>query len=224
MEQENYFKELREWMVKEQLQNRGIKDEKVLNAFRKVERHRFIDPDLWEEAYSDHPVSIGHGQTISQPYIVALMTEIIGPDTKDTVLEIGSGSGYQTAILAELCKWVYTVERINSLAKRAEKNLKDLGYSNFSIKVGDGTLGWTDFAPFDKIIVTAAAPSIPQSLIGQLKAKGKMAIPVGDVFSQRLQLVEKTWQDKITTKDICGCVFVPLVGKFGWRGDARKAF
>lgn len=224
MERESYFRDSREGMVREQLQSRGIKNEKVLDAFRKVERHRFIDPDLLEEAYEDHPVSIGHGQTISQPYIVALMTEILELCPEDMVLEIGTGSGYQAAILAELCKWVYSVERIGSLAKKAELTLKALGYRNFSIKIDDGTLGWEEFAPFDKIIVTAAAPSVPQTFIDQLKILGKMTMPVGGSFSQSLQLIEKISQDQIREEMICGCVFVPLIGKYSWKSDAREDF
>lgn len=206
---------LRERMVREQLIPRGIKNQKVLDAFRKVERHKFIPENLRNSAYADFPVPIGEGQTISQPYIVALMTECLNLNGQDKVLEIGTGSGYQAAILAELAGEVYTIERFETLAKRAEAILNELGYTNIKIKVGDGTLGWEEAAPFDKIIITAASPQIPLPLTEQLRENGKLILPLGESFSQVLTLVEKK-KGKLEFMDICGCVFVPLVGKHGW--------
>jgi protein-L-isoaspartate(D-aspartate) O-methyltransferase len=206
---------LRKRMVEEQLIPRGIKNQKVLDAFYKVQRHKFIPPDLRNSAYADFPIPIGEGQTISQPYIVALMTECLNLTSEERILEIGTGSGYQAAILAELAKEVYTIERFEILAKRAEALLSQLGYNNIKIKVGDGTLGWQEAAPFDKIMITAASPKIPQPLIEQLKENGKLILPLGESFSQVLTLVEKK-KNKFETVDICGCVFVPLVGKYGW--------
>lgn len=206
---------LRERMVSEQLMPRGIKNQKVLDAFRKVERHKFIPEDLRNSAYGDFPVPIGEGQTISQPYIVALMTECLDLNSQDKILEIGTGSGYQAAILAELAKEIYTIERFPALAERAGAILNELGYTNIKIKAGDGTLGWEEAAPFDKIMVTAASPRIPLPLTGQLKENGKLILPLGESFSQVLTLVEKK-EGKLKSADICGCVFVPLVGKHGW--------
>ncbi len=206
---------LRERMVREQLMPRGIKNQRVLDAFRKVERHKFIPENLRNSAYADFPIPIGEGQTISQPYIVALMTECLNLNGQDKVLEIGTGSGYQAAILAELVKEVYTIERFETLAKRAEAILNEFGYTNIKIKVGDGTLGWEEAAPFDKIMITAASPQIPLPLTEQLKENGKLILPLGESFSQVLTLVEKK-KGKLEFMDICGCVFVPLVGKHGW--------
>lgn len=206
---------LRERMVLQQLIPRGIKNQKVLDAFRKVERHKFIPEDLRSSAYADFPVPIGEGQTISQPYIVALMTDCLNLTGQDKVLEIGTGSGYQAAILAELTKEVYSIERFEVLAKRAEVILNALGYANIKIKVDDGTLGWQEAGPFDKIMVTAASPQIPLPLTEQLKENGKLILPLGESFSQVLTLVEKK-KGKFESVDICGCVFVPLVGKHGW--------
>jgi protein-L-isoaspartate(D-aspartate) O-methyltransferase len=204
---------LRKRMVQEQLISRGISDERVLDVFGKVERHKFIPENLRTSAYEDFPLPIGEGQTISQPYIVALMTESLGLSGGEKILEIGAGSGYQAAILAELAGEVYTVERFESLAKRTENLLRDLGYTNIKIKVGDGTLGWPEEAPFDRIIVTAASPIIPLPLSGQLKEGGRLILPLGERFSQILTLVEKK-KDGFVSTGICGCVFVPLVGKY----------
>lgn len=209
------FEISRDLMVREQLIARGIKSDKVLDAFRKVPREKFVSEKFAPSAYSDHPLPIGEGQTISQPYMVALMTEYLDLTGKEKVLEIGAGSGYQAAILAELTKEVYSVERIPSLAEFAKKNLDNLGYSNVKIKIGDGTLGWEELSPFDRIIVTAGAPKIPQSLINQLDAKGKLVIPVSGDFGQVLTLIEKE-NNKLSTTKICGCVFVPLIGKEAW--------
>ena len=205
---------LRKEMVEEQLIPRGIKEQYVLDAFYKVARHKFIPEEQKEFAYADHPLPIGQGQTISQPYIVALMTQCLKLDPELKVLEIGTGSGYQAAILAELVKEVYSVERFPALAKNAASKLAELGYNNIKIKVGDGTLGWPEEAPFDRIIITAACPEIPPPLIEQLKEGGKIIFPRGENYSQMLTLLEKK-KSGIFTQEICGCVFVPLVGKFG---------
>lgn len=210
---------LRKKMVDEQLLPRGIKDQRVIKAFYKVERHRFIPEDSRDSAYEDFPVPIGEGQTISQPYIVALMTEYLGLKGDEKVLEIGTGSGYQTAILAELAKEVYSVERFETLAKNSERLLKELGYANFKIKVGDGSLGWPEEAPFDRVIITAASPCLPQPLVEQLKDNGRMVLPLGESFSQALTMVEKQ-KNGFKSTQICGCVFVPLVGEYGWKNGA----
>ena len=203
-------------MVDEQLIPRGITDEKVLEVFRTVERHEFVPEELRDSAYEDHPLPIGETQTISQPYIVALMTQCLELKGTEKVLEIGTGSGYQAAILASLAKKVYSVERIPSLAKRSEAVLKKLGFNNVKINVSDGTLGWTEYAPYDGIIVTAAAPKIPLSYTEQLNTNGKIVIPVGSMLSQTLMIVKKT-SERIQVFEVCGCVFVPLVGKEGWK-------
>jgi len=202
-------------MVQEQLRARGIKDARVLNAFSKVERHKFLPEELKVSAYADFPIPIGQGQTISQPYIVALMTQCLDLAPGDKVLEIGTGSGYQTAILAELAKEVCTVERFADLAKKSGEILKQAGYSNIHTKLDDGTLGWPEEAPFDRIIITAAAPRVPLPLIDQLKNGGKLVLPLGDSYSQMLTIVEKN-SNKINYTEICSCVFVPLVGKYGF--------
>lgn len=208
--------ELRNKMVDAQLIPRGISDEKVLDVFRKVERHKFLPQDMQSSAYQDHPLPIGEGQTMSQPYMVALMTQCLALKGSEKILEIGTGSGYQAAVLAKLAKEVYSVERIASLAVRSRLLLQSLGYSNVNAKVGDGTLGWPEYAPYDGIIVTAAAPKVPNAYIEQLKVGGKLVIPAGTMFSQVLTVIEKTGEG-VTTKEICGCVFVPLLGKEGWR-------
>jgi protein-L-isoaspartate(D-aspartate) O-methyltransferase len=205
---------LRKRMVEEQLMPRGIKDPRVLNAFSKVERHKFIPPELRTSAYADFPVPIGEGQTISQPYIVALMTECLGLSGQERVLEIGTGSGYQAAILAELAKEVYSIERFENLTRRAETVLNELGYKNIKIKVDDGTLGWEEEAPFDRIIITAATPRVPLPLVEQLDESGKIILPLGESFSQVLTVIEKK-KGQLQSIEVCGCVFVPLVGKYG---------
>ncbi len=205
---------LKKRMVEHQLIPRGIKDSRVIEAFLKVERHRFIPEQSRGSAYADYPVPIGEGQTISQPYIVALMTECLDLSGNEKVLEIGTGSGYQAAILAELSNQVYSIERFSSLAKSAESLLQDLGYSNIRIRLGDGTLGWSEEAPFSRIIVTAAAPEVPLPLVEQLSEGGKMVLPLGKPFSQILTLIRKE-KDQLKAESICGCVFVPLIGKYG---------
>jgi protein-L-isoaspartate(D-aspartate) O-methyltransferase len=207
-------------MVERQLKPRGIYKEAVLRAFADVPRHRFVGPDLRHSAYADHPLPIGEGQTISQPYMVALMTQCLEPKPGDRVLEIGTGSGYQTAILATISADLFTVERIPSLTKNAEKILRELGYNNVRFLVGDGTKGWPEEAPFDGIVVTAGAPRLPEPLVEQLAEGGRLVIPVGGSWSQDLMVVRKA-QGKIEEEIVCGCVFVPLVGEFGWK-DREK--
>lgn len=206
----------RKIMVEEQLTGRGIRDRRVLDAMGKVPRHLFVEEALRSRAYGDYPLPIGEKQTISQPYMVALMTESLELKGNEKVLEIGTGSGYQSAVLAELCEKVYSVERIKSLAVKARDRLDSLGYLNVAIKIFDGTYGWMEHAPYDAIIVTAGAPDIPKSLIDQLAVGGRMVIPIGDEFSQTLVKLEKG-RDGITTTNICGCVFVKLVGNHGWK-------
>lgn len=203
-------------MVKEQLIPRGISDRRVLEAFDRVQRHKFVPLDMQKIAYADNPLPVGEGQTISQPYMVALMTEKLALKGDEKVLEIGTGSGYQAAILAELAKEIYSIERFTMLAERARETLECTGYKNVKIMTGDGTLGWGEYAPFDRIIVTAGAPHIPETLFAQLKEGGRMVIPVGGGLSQVLTVVEKE-DGRIKAHDICGCVFVPLVGKEGWK-------
>lgn len=203
-------------MVKTQLIPRGIRDQRVLDAMMKVPRHLFVEEALRGEAYNDHPLPIGHKQTISQPYIVAVMTQALELKGNEHTLEIGTGSGYQTAILAELCEKVYTIERIRSLLEQARKRLWDLGYTNILFKAFDGTLGWEEYAPFDAIIVTAGAPKVPQPLLDQLAEGGRLVIPVGGKFSQDLIKITKK-NGNIIQQDLGGCRFVDLIGVHGWK-------
>lgn len=211
------FAEKRNRMVDTQLAPRDIVDIRVLEVFRKVPRHMFVKESLWDEAYGDFPLSIDFGQTISQPYIVALMTQCLELNGTEEVLEVGTGSGYQSAILAELAKQVYSIERHEELVTNARNILDQLGYTNIHIKTGDGTLGWEEFGPYDGIIVTAGAPSVPKTLKDQLRDNGRLVIPVGGTYSQTLTVVKRSG-NKFTENQICGCVFVPLVGKYGWPG------
>jgi protein-L-isoaspartate(D-aspartate) O-methyltransferase len=205
----------RERMVEEQLARRGITDGRVLEAMRKVPRHRFVEEALRERAYGDHPLPIGDGQTISQPYMVAAMTQLLRLTGPEKVLEVGSGSGYQTAVLAELARRVCSIERLPGLAARARRILEELGYTNAVVRTGDGTYGWPDEAPFDRILVTAGAPAVPGPLVQQLAEGGRLVVPVGEAQSQTLHVVEKVdGQTRISTD--CGCVFVKLVGRYGW--------
>ena len=203
-------------MVEEQIRRRGVTDPRVLAAMEKVPRHLFVDEALWSQAYSDYPLPIGHGQTISQPYIVALMTEELGLSGDERVLEVGTGSGYQAAILAELAREVYTVERIPDLLRRARRTIEDLGYTNVRFKLDDGTWGWKEMAPFDAVIVTAASPRVPEPLLEQLRDPGVMVIPVGDEYSQSLVKVVKKGGE-IREEDRGGVRFVKLIGDHGWR-------
>ncbi|MBN1225851.1 MAG: protein-L-isoaspartate(D-aspartate) O-methyltransferase [Deltaproteobacteria bacterium] len=213
---ENDFRLAREKMVKNQLIARGIKDKAVLEAMSKVPRHLFIEEALSGEAYNDHPVPIGEKQTISQPYIVALMTEALKLTGIEKTLEIGTGSGYQTAILAELSSRVYTVERIKSLLVNARKLLEKIGYDTILFKAFDGTLGWSEYAPFDSIMVTAGAPGVPKPLTDQLADNGRMIIPVGDKYNQELILITRQGS-LLEQKNFGGCRFVNLVGLYGWQ-------
>ncbi len=210
MNQIDHYYQKRYNMVETQLKARDITDQKVIQAMLKVERHRFVPKEYKELAYIDEPLPIGYGQTISQPYIVALMTQLLELKGDERVLEIGTGSGYQAAILAEIVKEVYTIEIIPELAKKAEKLLKEeLGYKNIHFKIGDGYLGWKEFAPFDRIIVTCAPEHIPQPLIEQLKDGGKMVIPVG-VYTQELIVVEKEG-NKVYKRATIPVRFVPML-------------
>ncbi len=195
----------------------AIRNLKVEKAFFEIPREMFVRDEDISLAYINAPLSIGYGQTISQPYMVAYMTTLLNLNENDTVLEVGTGSGYQAAILSKLVMEVYTVERISELAERAKKIFQNLGIKNIKVKVGDGTLGWAKFAPFDKIIVTAAGPKIPESLLKQLKPGGIMIIPVGEsTFIQTLKIVKKDEKGKIYIEDDIKCVFVKLLGKEGW--------
>lgn len=209
------FQKLRKSMIELQLSSRDISDKRVLDAFLKTPRHRFVPVTMQDSAYSDYPLPIGEGQTISQPYMVALMTQLLELKGNEKVLEIGTGSGYQSTILAQLCNTVYSIERISSLAEHAKKILAELKINNVKIKVDDGTLGWKEFSPFDGIVVTAASPNVPDSLLKQLADPGRLVIPVGSSFGQNLVLVEKS-NGEIKEKNVCGCVFVPLIGKYGF--------
>ncbi len=206
----------RERMVEKDICPRGIKDQRVLDALLKVPRHLFVGDAHRMSAYEDHPLSIGEGQTISQPYIVALMTEALKLTGSETVLEIGTGSGYQTTILAELAARVYSIERIPSLTGRARKVMDTLGYNNVLVKLSDGTLGWDEYAPYDRILVTAGAPSVPEPLIDQLAPGGILVIPVGTNSLQELVRVTKGEDGSIKEDRMGSCVFVRLVGKHGW--------
>lgn len=205
-------------MVEHQLKARGIKDALVLQAMGKVPRHVFIPDEYVESAYDDRPLPIGSGQTISQPYMVAVMTEALALRGQERVLEIGTGSGYQTAILAEIVPHVVTVERKPELSARAEDTLRALGYVNVELFVGDGSKGFEAQAPYDAILVTAGAPEIPDLLVAQLAAGGRLVIPVGNAFHQTLTRVTLTEQGRRTER-LEGCVFVPLVGEYGWKDE-----
>jgi protein-L-isoaspartate(D-aspartate) O-methyltransferase len=208
---EQQFLQLRERMVREQLQNRDVKDRAVLEAMRKVPRHRFVPANLMEAAYEDNPLPLMLGQTISQPYIVAYMTQALQLRGTERVLEIGTGSGYQAAVLAELVPEVYTIEILPELAEQARTTLEALGYKNVRIRIGDGYLGWPENAPFDRIIVTAAPDHVPQPLIDQLKPGGKMIIPLGRM-EQDLVLIEKSEQG-ISRRSTIPVRFVPMTGR-----------
>jgi protein-L-isoaspartate(D-aspartate) O-methyltransferase len=205
------YKTMREGMVETQIKARGVKEPRVLAAMLKVERHLFVPKDLHPTAYSDQPLPIGEGQTISQPYIVALMTELLDLKGEERVLEVGTGSGYQAAILAELAREVYTIEIIEKLATSAEKLLLDLGYKNIKVKAGDGYLGWPEAAPFDAIIVTCAPDHIPRPLMDQLREGGRIVIPVGE-FNQELKKIVNRG-GKLETTNVIPVIFVPMTGE-----------
>lgn len=212
------YQRLREEMTASQIQARGIKDSKVLDAMRKVPRHLFVSEALMDQAYGDFPLPIGEQQTISQPYIVAAMTEALELTKDDRVLEIGTGSGYQAAILAQIAFRVYTIERIRSLYVRARKIFDQLNYFNIITRYSDGTSGWKEESPFDGIIVTAGAPDIPESLVSQLTIGGRMVIPVGNAHVQELVKLYRTEQG-IQKTSLGGCRFVKLVGEYGWKDE-----
>lgn len=202
-------------MVDTQIVSRGIRDEATINAFLSVPRHLFVEEALRNQAYNDYPLPIGEAQTISQPYIVALMIENLMLSPNDRVLEIGTGSGYQTAILAEIAGEVFSVERIEELAKKADTLLGRLGYTNVRIRVDDGTQGWIEERPFDAIVVAAASPDIPRPLIDQLKNGGRLVIPVGGRSSQELVQAIKEGHE-VVRRNLGSCRFVKLIGEFGW--------
>jgi len=208
------YAQARERMVEEQIDARGVKEPRVLTAMRKVERHRFVSEGLRHQAYEDHPLPIGSGQTISQPYVVAAMTEFLQVRRTDKVLEIGTGSGYQTALLAELARAVYTVEVIPELSRAARLVLSELGYRNVRFKTADGHLGWPEFAPFDRVIVTAGAETMPNELVGQLAEGGRIVVPVGPSGSQTLYLGVKHGR-RLVQRALMQVVFVPFVHSTG---------
>ena len=210
------FATARNRMVESQLISRGIKDPRVLDTMRKVPRHRFVEEALISQAYNDHPLPIGEKQTISQPYMVALMTEALDLQGYEKVLEIGTGSGYQTAILAELAEKIHSVERIRPLSAKAQRILDELGYFNVVLTVGDGSVGIKEEAPFEAIIVTAGSPDVPQPLVDQLVVGGRLVVPVGDRYTQSLIKVVRA-KDGLTKMDLGGCRFVNLLGQHGWR-------
>lgn len=209
------FDEERARMVAEQLRARGLTDERVLAAFRKVPRHLFIQQESRHEAYTDHPLPIGGGQTISQPYIVALMAQTLCLKGHERVLEIGTGSGYQTAILAELALEVFSVERLPELLAQARGRLDALGYLNVRVSAGNGSLGWPEHAPYDAIIVSAAAPDVPPPLVDQLGEGGRMVLPIGQPQAQTLVCAQKH-RGTVQHHEVASCVFVPLIGEHGW--------
>jgi protein-L-isoaspartate(D-aspartate) O-methyltransferase len=211
------FARERERMVEQQVIARGVADPRVIEVMRRLPRHLFVDEALRDRAYGDHPLPIGEGQTISQPFIVGRMTELLRVTGPEKVLEVGTGCGYQAAVLAELAARVCTVERIPRLASRARETLEGLGYRNVWVRAANGTLGWPDQAPFDRILVAAGGPSVPPPLFEQLAEGGRMVIPVGEAAGQVLQVIEKVQGTMRVTED-SGCVFVKLVGKYAWDG------
>ena len=208
----------RRGMVEHQIRRRGIADPRVLAAMAEVPRERFVPSADADDAYGDHPLGIGCGQTISQPYMVGLMSESLRLRGDEKVLEIGAGSGYQAAILAKLCRQVYSIERVPELAERARQTLAELGCDNVEVVVGDGSLGWPEAAPYDRIIVTAAAPKVADPWVEQLADGGRLVAPLGDRWGQMLTVLTKHGA-KTKQESICGCVFVPLVGEHGWQSE-----
>ncbi len=207
----NNYDWLRQNMVDNQIKARGVSDQRVLDAFYKIPRHMFVSPDQKPLAYQDHPLPIEHDQTISQPFIVALMSEALQLKGDEKVLEIGTGSGYQTAILAELAAHVYTIERFEKLSRSASILLDEMGYNNITFRVGDGTRGWPEEAPFDGILAAAASEKIPRALLDQLAPGGKLVMPVGDSGGQQLLVVSRDKEGNITRQNLGGCRFLPLV-------------
>ena len=211
------YRNQRQVMVDTQIIARGITDTRVIDALLEVPRHLFLDEAFHAQAYDDNPLPIGEKQTISQPYIVALMTESLELNGTERVLEIGTGSGYQTAVLARLAEQVFSIERIPGLAKRARRIFDELKYTNIVVTIGDGTLGWKQYAPYDGIIVTAAAPRPPQALLDQLARGGRLVIPVGDELSQNLMVYTREDDGQFATENKGGCRFVKLIGEQGWK-------
>jgi protein-L-isoaspartate(D-aspartate) O-methyltransferase len=215
------YSRLRERMVQRQIAGRGVRSEKVLDAMRKVPRERFLPKGEGVWAYDDNPLPIGDGQTISQPYVVAYMTEALLLEGGEKVLEVGTGSGYAAAILAEIAAEVYTIERIEGLATMASRVLDDLGYANVHVRHGDGTLGWPEQAPFDGIVVTAAGPEAPQTLKQQLKIGGRLVIPVGESkWYQQVVRITRVAEAEFETEDLLPVRFVPLIGEEGWHSSS----
>ncbi len=208
---------LRRAMVSTQIRDRGVRHERVLEALGEVERHRFVEASL-KDAYADHPLPIGYGQTLSQPYMVARMTELLAPEPHHRILEVGAGSGYQTAVLARLCAHVFAVERLEVLASRAKRALDELGVRNVSLITRDGTIGWPQEAPFDGILVAAGAPAVPRPYLEQLTEGGRLVIPVGKRHVQELQCVTVDSRGEQVVRDVA-CRFVKLIGEHGWPED-----
>ncbi len=217
------YEKQRKRMVDAQIRSRGIRDERVLRAMEKIPRHLFVDEGLIDQAYNDSPLPIGEKQTISQPYIVALMTDALELAGREKVLELGTGSGYQAAILAELADRVFTIERIASLAQKARRLLESLNYYNVVIRVGDGTYGWREESPFDAILVAAGSPSIPRTLVEQLAVGGRLVIPVGGRYTQNLIKLTRLSEnpDDVRREDLGGCRFVSLIGEHGWKMEQQ---
>jgi protein-L-isoaspartate(D-aspartate) O-methyltransferase len=209
----------RERMVRDHIAARGIKDERVLAALRKVPRHVFVKDHLRTQSYGDHALPIGSAQTISQPYIVARMTELLEVRPESSVLEIGTGSGYQTAVLAQLARRVYSLERVPELAQQAIPRMRQLGLDNVKVQIFDGTVGWSEWAPYDRILVTAGAPAVPNPLLDQLAAGGILVIPEGQMQSQRLVIYQKSAKGEIQRREGEEVAFVPLLGRHGWKAD-----
>jgi protein-L-isoaspartate(D-aspartate) O-methyltransferase len=208
------FERQRDAMVREQIEARGVRQPEVLRALRQVPRHLFVPPDMEALAYRDQPLPIGEGQTISQPYIVALMTELLDPQPSDRVLEIGTGSGFQAAVLAQLARTVYSIEIVRPLADQAARRLQSLGYRNVQLRRGDGYAGWPEQAPFDRIILTAAPPQVPPALLAQLKPGGRLVAPVGSSpRAQNLSVIDKSARGDISTRTVLPVAFVPMVSR-----------
>lgn len=213
------FQPERTRMVETQIAAHGVRDPRVLSAMERVERHRFVRPEDLARAYEDGALPIGQGQTISQPYMVAKMSELLALAGPERVLEIGTGSGYQTAVLAELAREVFTVERIPTLSGRAQEILRGMGYANIRFRIADGSLGWPEHAPFDRILVTAGAPEPPGTLLDQLAPGGTAVIPVGDERGQTLRVITRDAEGRLATRSSVACVFVKLIGQEGWRAE-----